>query len=30
VLFSGLGAFLLTILILFVIENKKRLLPAEK
>lgn len=30
VLFSGLGAFLLTMLILFVIENKKRFLPAEK
>jgi uncharacterized protein involved in exopolysaccharide biosynthesis len=30
VLFSGLGAFLLTIFILFVIENKKRLVPAEK
>ena len=30
VLFSGLGAFLLTIFILFVIENKKRLLPTEK
>lgn len=30
VLFSGLGAFLLTLLILFVIENKKRLLPTEK
>lgn len=30
VLFSSLGAFLLTMLILFVIENKKRFLPAEK
>lgn len=30
VLFSGLGAFLLTILILFVIENRKRFLSSEK
>ena len=27
---SGLGAFLLTILVLFVLENRKRFLPAEK
>lgn len=30
VLFSGLGALLLTILVLFVIENRKRLLSTEK
>lgn len=30
VVFSGLGALLLTLLILFVIENRKRLLSAEK
>ena len=27
---SGLGAFLLTILVLFIIENRKRFVPAEK
>ena len=27
---SGLGAFLLTILVLFILENRKRFLPAEK
>lgn len=27
---SGLGAFLLTILVLFVIENRKKFIPAEK
>ena len=26
----GLGAFLLTILVLFIIENRKRFVPAEK
>ncbi len=27
---SGLGAFLLTLLVLFILENRKRFLPAEK